>query len=122
MLDIAIFKNLRLQGGFVIVNVEFIHEPMRDALGREAVAQTRIMGRQFHLLIQAGLSDREVSISLYHEVLEAATVAAVIPPHAVMELNEGDFERAAQTAHAEWGEATPENLNRLLQSYGFHEE
>jgi hypothetical protein len=122
MFNSASYKNLRLRGGFVIVCVEFTREPMRDALEREAVAQTKIVGRQFWLLIRAGLDDREVSISLYHEVLEAATVAAVSPPQAVMGLNEGDFERAAQTAHAQWGEATPENLNRLLQSYGFHEE
>jgi len=95
---------------------------MRDALEREAMAQTRIIGRQFHLLIQAGLSDRELSISLYHEILEAATVGSWPPPDSVMEFNEGDFERAAQAAHAEWGEATPENLNRLLQSCGFREE
>ena len=39
-----------------------------------------------------------------------------------MEFNEGDFEKAAQTAHEKWGDATPENLNRMLQSYGFLEE
>jgi len=122
MINPASFKNIRLRGGFVIANVEFTHAPMRDALEREAMAQTRIIGRQFHLLIQAGLSDRELSISLYHEILEAATVGSWPPPDSVMEFNEGDFERAAQAAHAEWGEATPENLNRLLQSCGFREE
>jgi hypothetical protein len=39
-----------------------------------------------------------------------------------MEFNEGDFEHAAQVAHARWGDATPESLNRMLQSYGFREE
>ena len=122
MMDPASFKKVRLRGGFVIAGVKFTHAPMRDALEREAVAQTRIVGGRFHVLIQAGLSDRELSISLYHEILEAATVASLHPPGSVMELNEGDFERAAQTAHAEWGDATPENLNRMLQSYGFREE
>ena len=59
---------------------------------------------------------------LYHEILEAATVASLHPPVRVMEFNEGDFERAARAAHAEWGDPTPENPNRMLQSYGFREE
>jgi len=70
------------------------------------------------VLIQAGLSDPELSISLYHEILEAATVASLHPPDSVMEFNEGDFERAAKAAHAEWGDASPE----MSQSYGFREE
>jgi len=122
MIAPAAFKNVRLRGGSVIARAEFSRAPMRDALQREAVAQTRIVGGRFHLLIQAGLSDPELSISLYHEILEAATVASQHPPDSVMEFNEGDFERAAQAAHAEWGDASPENLNRMLQSYGFREE
>jgi acyl-CoA reductase-like NAD-dependent aldehyde dehydrogenase len=34
-----------------------------------------------------------LSISLYHEVLEAATLAAVNPPATVLDFNEGDSER-----------------------------
>lgn len=122
MIDPTSFKNVRLRGGFVVAGVEFTHAPIRDALEREAVAQTRIASGQFHVLLQAGLSDQELSISLYHEILEAATVGSWPPPDSVMEFNEGDFERAARAAHSEWGEATPENLNRMLQSYGFREE
>jgi len=65
----------------VIADLQFRDAPMLDALEREAVAQTRIIGREFRLLIQAGLSEREFSISLYHEILEAATVG--VPVHAV---------------------------------------
>ena len=122
MINPASFKNVRLRGGFVIASLEFTHAPMRDALEREAIAQTRIVGVWFYLVIQAGLSDRELSISLYHEILEAATVGSWPPPGSVMEFNEGDFEQAAQAAHVKFGEATPENLNRMLQSYGFREE
>ena len=122
MMDPASFKSVRLRGGFIIAGVEFTNMPIRDALEREAVAQTRIVGDQLHVLIQAGLSDRELSISLYHEILEAVTVASLHPPDSVMEFNEGDFEGAAQTAHAKLGDATPENLNLMLQSYGFREE
>lgn len=122
MIDPATFRNLRLQGGFIIVDVHFTPKPMLDALNREAVAQTRIVGSRFHILLRGGVSDDETSISLYHEVLEAATVASLRPPDSVMEFNEGDFERAAQTAHAQYGPATPANLNRMLQSYGFQGE
>jgi hypothetical protein len=122
MIDPASFKNVRLRGGFVITDIQFTAAPMVDALEREAVAQTRITGREFRLLIQAGLSERELSVSLYHEVLEAATVGSWPPPDRVLEFNEGDFERAAQTAYEEWGVATPANLNRMLQFHGFREE
>jgi len=122
MIDPATFKDVRLPGGFVIVDLQFTDAPMLDALEREAVAQTRIVGREFRLLIKAGLSDQELSISLYHEILEAATVGSWPPPTGVMEFNESDFEKAAQTAHKKWGDASPENLNRMLQSYGFREE
>jgi len=122
MIDAASFKKLRLRGGFVIADVQLTSVSMRDALEREAVAQTRILGREFHVTILAGLSERELSISLYHEILEAATVGSWPPPDSVTEFNEGDFEHAAQTAHAKWGDAMPENLNRMLQFYGFREE
>jgi hypothetical protein len=122
MIDPAPFRNHRLPGGFVIAALEFTREPMLDALEREAVAQTRITGREFRLLLRADLSRRELSVSLYHEILEAASVASLHPPVSVLEFNEGDFERAAQKAHDTWGDATPQNLSLLLQSYGFRGE
>ena len=86
---------------------------------RAAVAQTIIRGQRFHIYLRADLDERELSISLYHEVLEAATVAAEFPPDAVLELNEAGFEAAAQKAHSEWGVASAETLNRLLAEFGF---
>jgi hypothetical protein len=122
MIDPVSFKNVRLTGGFVITEVEFAHAPIEDALGREAVAQTTIVGSRFHIRLLAGLSDLELSISLYHEVLEAAAVASLHPPESVTNFNEADFERAAQAMHAELGDASLEKLNHMLQSYGFREE
>ena len=95
---------------------------MVDALEREAIAQTSIVGRNFRVLIRASLSERELSISLYHEILEAASVASLHPPATVMDFNEGDFELAGRAAHDRFGEASPESLNRMLQSYGFRDE
>ena len=122
MIDAATFKNTRLRGGFVIVGVEFTDEPMVDALGREAVAKTGIVGMKFDLLIRAGLDERELSVTLYHEILEAAAVASANAPTSVMDFNEADFERTAHAMHDELGEALPENLNRMLQLHGFGEE
>jgi hypothetical protein len=116
------FTDLRLPGGFIVKAVEFTAAPLRDALDREAIAQTRIVGREFRLLIRAGLSEEELSITLYHEILEAASVASLNPPDGVMDFNEAAFERAARDAHSRWGNASRANLNLLLQFHGFREQ
>ena len=119
VIDIRQFKNLRLHGGFIIKDIGLTDEPIMDAIGREAVAQTSGIAREFRLLIRAGLSEPELSITLYHEILEAASVAIASPPATVMDFNEADFERAAREAHERWGNASPANLNLLLQFHGF---
>ena len=119
VIDIRQFKNLRLNGGFIIKDIGLTDAPIMDAIGREAVAQTSGIAREFRLLIRAGLSEAELSITLYHEILEAASVAIASPPATVMDFNEADFERAAHEAHERWGNASPANLNLLLQFHGF---
>ncbi len=119
VIDIRQFKNLRLHGGFIIKDIGLTDEPIVDAIGREAVAQTSGIAREFRLLIRAGLSEPELSITLYHEILEAASVAIACPPATVIDFNEADFERAAREAHERWGNASPANLNLLLQFHGF---
>jgi hypothetical protein len=59
---------------------------------------------------------------LYHEVLEAMTLACAHAPAGVWDFNEGDFERAGYEAHERFGLVSPENLNRMLQFHGFREE
>jgi hypothetical protein len=71
------------------------------------------------LIICSGLSEEELSITLYHEILEAASVAIANPPIGVMNFNEADFEQAAYDAQERWGNASPANLNLLLQFHGF---
>jgi hypothetical protein len=121
MTSATAFIKLRLRGGFTIAALEFTSEPMLGAIGREAVAQTRATGSDFHVLIRSGLSDEELSVTLYHEVVEAATVASQHPPVNVMELNEAGFERVARQMRLELERASPENLNRMLQIFGFPE-
>jgi len=122
VINIDSFLNQRVGGVFFITEIELTDQPIEDALGREAIAQTRILGREFRLAIRSGLPEAELSITLYHEILEAATVASLHPPESVCELNEAGFEAAARQARQTWGDASVENLNRMLQFYGFGEE
>jgi hypothetical protein len=122
VIEIQQFKNLRLQGGFIIKDIELTDVPIMDAIGREAIAQTSAIAREFRLLIRSRLSEEELSITLYHEILEAASVALANPPAGVMDFNEADFERAARAAHERWGNASLTNLNRMLQFHGFSGE
>jgi len=122
VIDARQFINLRLRGGFVIKEVEFTDKPLLDALERDASAQTRILGREFRLIIRAALSEEEFSVTLYHEILEAASVGSLNPPDSVLDFNEAGFEQAARDAHARWGNASVVNLNLLLQFHGFREE
>ena len=119
MLDLSPFENLLLRGGFHIVGVRLTADALFDPLRRAAVAQTRICGNAFHILLRADLNELELSVSMYHEILEAATVASANPPQSVLEMNEGDFEQAAQRAHQTYGVATPKTLNRMLADFGF---
>ncbi|MCW5552941.1 MAG: hypothetical protein KIS67_12375 [Verrucomicrobiae bacterium] len=122
MIDPNQFINLQLHGGFIIKEIKFTDEPLVDALKRQAMAQTRIVANEFRLRIQGGLSEEESSVTLYHEILEAAAVGSINPPESLADFNEGDFERAARGAHSRWGVASPANLNLLLQFHGFHEQ
>lgn len=66
-----------------------------------------------------GLSSEEVSITLYHEILEAATVSRTNPPASVQVLNEAGFEEIARRFHGKLGPATIESLSEMLRELGF---
>lgn len=119
VLDFGQFQNLHLRGGFTLVEVRLTARPLVDPLRRQATAQTVIRGTRLYILLRAGLDERELSVSLYHEVLEAATLAAGYPPDTVIEFNEGAFEKAAQAAYARLGLASPQTLNQMLVEFGF---
>jgi hypothetical protein len=113
------FVGRQTRGGFTIVRLEVADALLADALGRKAIARTHIVGGQFSITISSSLSDEELSVTLYHEILEAATVASIHPPDAVRSFNEGDFEQAGYQAHEQFGRVSRENLDRMLQFYGF---
>jgi hypothetical protein len=112
-------KSRPIRGGFTVRQIDVAVAPLIDALGREAIARTQILGKEFFVVIRAGLSDEELSVTIYHEILEAATVALADPPAAVRSFNEGDFESAAYRAFEQLGPASAERLDQMLQSYGF---
>ena len=114
------FQFLPLRGGFLLVRVVMTDVPMTDALGRTALARTTITGHNLEIeLASFSANAAEFSISLYHEVLEAAAVAALDPPPAVCELNEAGFEAAARDCHQRLGPASPDSLNQMLAEFGF---
>lgn len=54
---------------------------MTDALNRPALARTTIIGATLEIELSAGLPAAEISITLYHEILEGAAVAVARPGH-----------------------------------------
>ena len=85
-MNLTPFDHLELLGGFLILHVEVSDEPLIDAIGGEALARTTIIGREFEITLCPGLSGKELSVMLYHEVLEAAAVAADDPPESLSSL------------------------------------
>jgi hypothetical protein len=63
-------------------------------------------------------SSSKYSVTIYHEILEAATVASIDPPEAVRSFNEGDFERAAYQAQEKFGEVSPRTSIACCNSTG----
>src|SRR5260370_16162625 len=106
MIDPTLFENVVLRGGFTIVRIELSTEPLVDAFEREVIARTRIIGRKFEIAIRSGLRDDEFSVTLYHEVLEAATVAAASPPLTMRDFNDENSERAAYSPRTQFGAAS----------------
>jgi len=92
---------------------------MRDAIGRPALARAVIEGRTISIEIATAQAPEELSVSIYHELLEAMTVGVQSPPRAVWDLNEAGFEQAAQVAHRLHGLANPRNVIIFLGEFGF---
>jgi hypothetical protein len=119
-MDLTSFNEINLPGGFHLRAVQISSVEMIDPLGRPALAKSVIEGENISILI-ISLPDNETSISIYHEILEALTVAYDSPPESVMMMNEADFEVAAYEAHKKFGFATPSSVLLFLRGYGFYE-
>jgi hypothetical protein len=120
-MNLTPFKSLRLPNGFTLLKIELVASPMCDAIGRPALAKAVIEGDTISIDLVADQTSDELSVSIYHELLEAMTVGVPSPPQAVCDLNEAGFEKAAQDAHRRHGLANPHNVLSFLHEFGFTE-
>lgn len=120
-MDVTQFSDLQLPQGFVLHSIELARAPMRDAIGRPALAKAIIESHAISIELAADQAADELSVSIYHELLEAMTVGVASPPPAVCDLNEAGFERAAQDAHRRHGLANPRSVLAFLHEFGFTE-
>ncbi len=113
------FDNLEFPSGHFIESIRLVEAKMLDPIGRPALARSIIEGKRIRIEISDQLNNREVAISIYHEILEALTVAVDAPPQSVMELNEAGFEKEACEAYDIYGSPTPERVLIWIKSKGF---
>jgi len=120
-MNLSAFEGLELPGQFFLQGIHLTSADLVDPIGRPALAKSVIQGTTIAIFLTPQ-SKEEESISIYHEVLEALTVAFDSPPESVLEMNEADFEHAAWAAHQNFGFASPENVINFITAYGFHEK
>jgi hypothetical protein len=113
------FENLEFPSGHFIESIRLVEAKMLDPIGRPALAKSIIEGKRIRIEISDQLDSREIAVSIYHEVLEALTVAVDAPPQSVMELNEAGFEKEACEAYDVFGSPTPEIVLSWIKSKGF---
>ncbi len=118
--DLGSFSNAPLRGGHSIESITVAEGKL--GTGGASLGQTTIQPiRSGKMTIQLapGQSASEQSVSIYHEVLEAAALDAKNPPMMLLDLSESEFDMLAYMAQEQFGTATVENLNKLLQAVGF---
>jgi hypothetical protein len=113
------FRNLPLRGGLILREIVFAADPFTDAIGRPALARALITGTDVQIQLAPESDEASLSISIYHEVLEAVAISVISPPAAVAAMNEGAFEAAAISAYETFGPAAPDTVNRMLEMHGF---
>jgi hypothetical protein len=109
-----------LRGGFSIESISVAEGKL--GLRGISLGQTTIepiKSGKMTIQIAPGQSPDEQSVTIYHEVLEAAGLDAKKPPAVLLDLSEEDFDLLAYMAHEQFGPATVENLNMRLDALGF---
>jgi len=109
------FTAAPLLNGLSIATVTLIDQPIENLFGKRAFGRTRIDNRQLHILIASQLSDKEKSVTLYHEVLESAIVTAIRVPISVADFSEAEIDRESYAMHDRLGPASPASLVAMLQ-------
>ncbi len=120
VIDLEALCNRPLRGGYLIESICLADEPILDVIGRPALGENTVCGLRFRIAMIAGLDDRELSVTLYHEVLEGAFVGCWTQlPAAMLCLNEAGIDAVAYQMHDRYGAASVENLDRMLRDMGF---
>jgi hypothetical protein len=118
--DLGSFSNAPLVGGYSIESITVVEGKL--GTGGASLGQTTIhpiRSGKMTIQLAPGQSAVEQSVSIYHEVLEAAALDAKNPPMMLLDLSEAEFDMLAYMAYEQFGTATVENLNRLLHAVGF---
>ncbi len=117
--DLGSFQDVKLRGGFGIESIT-VAEGELGARGIILGQTTMDLGTgMMAIRIAPGQSAYEQSVTIYHEVLEATALQAKEPPAMVLDLSEEDFDLLAYMAQEQFGTATVESLNRLLEALGY---
>ena len=119
MFSVSRFQGAPLCAGFAIFSVEIAEGPLLDLLGKPALGRTVINGRKLSITLSGSLSEAEASVTLYHEVLEALTVAVPAAPESVRLLTESGFEGAALFLSRTLRSGVPRESCRHVAIYGF---
>jgi hypothetical protein len=119
MFQTSEFPDLHLVESLSISEVSVVDGPIEDLFGQSAAGKTLIAGGKLHIQILSSQSDEEKSVTLYHEILEAITVAATFVPGRFRDFAERDFEREGYRAFNQFGPASPSSLAAMLQFHGF---
>lgn len=119
-LNIEAFSGRTLHSGIQIESVKTTHE-LTDVLGRPATGFTSRVGKSLQIILLEGLSPDEQSVTMYHEIIEAA-MGAHFPdrvPVALQELNEAQIDALAQSFHTRLGPVNVRTANQMLRELGF---
>jgi hypothetical protein len=121
---IASFNNVVLRGGYRINSLQLTDKPIIGPGGLQKLGSTgtNLGTGAMDILISSNQSNRQISITIYHEVLEAALYqAGPKAPPAVSHLvdNETGIDALARSFYNQLGIASVENLNKMLESLGF---
>ena len=124
MPEFGSFRDAKLPGGVSIESVEVSETPLTDVSGGLAYGGTsmNVGTGAMEIRLSPGLTATEQSVTLYHEVLEAASMQADYRgtlPVFLADLSEAELDMLAQIAHEQFGPASVETLTQFLHAVGF---
>jgi hypothetical protein len=123
-IDLESFKNAKLPGGFSIESVEMAPRSLVDVSGGPAYGGTsmNVGTGAMQIRLSPGLTATEQSVTLYHEVLESASMQAYYRgtlPAFLADLSETELDILAKMAHEQFGPTSVESLTQFLRAVGF---